>query len=170
MLDTLPLLNKIEFPAINRKKIDVLQINLGYRWNLQCLHCHVNAGPNRSEEMSHEVLSQTLNFIKTYGIKMVDLTGGAPEMHPEYIPLIKSLHKIGVTIIDRCNLTILNEPGYENLSTEMADNQVEIVASMPCYLEENVNKQRGNGVFESSIKALKNLNELGYGKKTDRLS
>ena len=170
MLDTLPLLNKISFPVIKRKKINILQINLGYRCNQQCLHCHVNAGPNRSEEMSHEVLSQTLNFIKTYRIKMVDLTGGAPEMHPEYIPLIKSLHKNGVTIIDRCNLTILNEPGYENLSREMANNQVEIVASMPCYLEENVNKQRGNGVFESSIKALINLNKLGYGKKDSALT
>jgi len=170
MLDTLPLLNKISFPVIKRKKINILQINLGYRCNQQCLHCHVNAGPNRSEEMSHEVLSQTLNFIKTYRIKMVDLTGGAPEMHPEYIPLIKSLHKSGVTIIDRCNLTILNEPGYENLAKEMANNQVEIIASMPCYLEENVNKQRGNGVFESSIKALINLNKLGYGKKDSALT
>ncbi|MCK5647744.1 MAG: arsenosugar biosynthesis radical SAM protein ArsS [Gammaproteobacteria bacterium] len=169
MLETLPLLNKIPFPGINRKKIDILQINLGYRCNQQCLHCHVNAGPNRSEEMSHEVLLQTLDFIKTNQIKMVDLTGGAPEMHPQYLYLIKTLYKLGVRVIDRCNLTILNEPGYENLSEELASNQVEIVASMPCYLEENVNKQRGNGVFESSIKALKTLNQLGYGKKDSPL-
>ena len=169
MLDTLPLLNKISFPEINRKKIDILQINLGYRCNQQCLHCHVNAGPNRSEEMSHEVLLQTLDFIKTYQIKMVDLTGGAPEMHPEYTYLIEALYKTGVKVIDRCNLTILNEPGYENLAEKLAENQVEIMASMPCYLEENVNKQRGNGVFESSIKALKKLNQLGYGKKDSPL-
>lgn len=169
MLDTLPLLNKISFPVINRKKIDILQINLGYRCNQQCLHCHVNAGPKRSEEMSHEVLLQTLDFIKTYQIKMVDLTGGAPEMHPEYTYLIEALYNIGVKVIDRCNLTILNEPGYENLAENLAENQVEIMASMPCYLEENVNKQRGNGVFESSIKALKKLNQLGYGKKDSPL-
>ena len=169
MLDTLPLLNKIPFPAINRKKIDILQINLGYRCNQQCLHCHVNAGPNRSEEMSHEVLLQTLDFIKNYQIKIVDLTGGAPEMHPEYTYLIEVLHNLDVKVIDRCNLTILNEPGYENLAEKLAENQVEIMASMPCYLEENVNKQRGNGVFESSIKALKKLNQLGYGKKDSPL-
>ena len=164
MLETLPLLNKISFPAIKRKKIDILQINLGYRCNQQCLHCHVNAGPNRTEEMSHKVLCQTLDFIKNNRIKMVDLTGGAPEMHPDFIYLIKTLKKMGVLVIDRCNLTILNEPGYEELAQHMANNQVEIVASMPCYLEENVNKQRGKGVFVSSIEALKTLNALGYGK------
>lgn len=169
MLDTLPLLNKISFPAINRKKIDILQINLGYRCNQQCLHCHVNAGPNRREEMSHEVLSQTLDFIKKYQIKMVDLTGGAPEMHPEFIDIIEALNNIGVKVIDRCNLTILNEPGYEMLAEKLAENKVEVVASMPCYLEENVNKQRGNGVFESSIKALKDLNRLGYGNEDSSL-
>ncbi|MCW8930413.1 MAG: arsenosugar biosynthesis radical SAM protein ArsS [Gammaproteobacteria bacterium] len=169
MLDTLPLLKKITFPVINRKKIDILQINLGYRCNQQCLHCHVNAGPNRKEEMSHDVLLQTLDFIKCHQIKMVDLTGGAPEMHPEFIFLIEALYEMGVTVIDRCNLTILNEPGYEHLSEALAKNHVEIVASMPCYLEENVNKQRGSGVFESSIKALKHLNQLGYGKNDSSL-
>ncbi len=169
MLDTLPLLNEISFPEITRKSIDILQINLGYRCNQQCLHCHVNAGPKRKEEMSHEVLLQTLDFIEKYNIRLVDLTGGAPEMHPDYIYLIQTLRKMAVKVIDRCNLTILNEPGYENLALELAENQVEIVASMPCYLEENVNKQRGNGVFESSIKALQNLNELGYGKADSSL-
>lgn len=169
MLDTLPLLNEISFPVINRKTIDILQINLGYRCNQQCLHCHVNAGPKRKEEMSHEVLLQSLAFIEQHNIRLVDLTGGAPEMHPDYIFLIQTLHKMNVQVIDRCNLTILNEPGYENLAVELAENQVEIVASMPCYLEENVNKQRGNGVFESSIKALKDLNELGYGQADSSL-
>jgi len=116
MLETLPLLNKINFPAISRKRVDILQVNLGYRCNQQCLHCHVNAGPKRKEEMSHEVLLQTLDFIKANEIKIVDLTGGAPEMHPEYAFIITSLHDLGVKIIDRCNLTILNEPGYEYLA------------------------------------------------------
>ncbi len=169
MLDTLPLLNKITFPVISRKRIDILQINLGYRCNQQCLHCHVNAGPNRNEEMSHEVVLQTLDFIQKYQIKMVDLTGGAPEMHPEFIFLIEALYELGVKIIDRCNLTILNEPNYEHLPELLAKNQVDVVASMPCYLEENVNKQRGSGVFESSIKALKKLNQLGYGKSESPL-
>ncbi|MCU7940226.1 MAG: arsenosugar biosynthesis radical SAM protein ArsS [gamma proteobacterium symbiont of Bathyaustriella thionipta] len=169
MLDTLPFLNKITFPAINRKSINILQINLGYRCNQQCLHCHVNAGPNRSEEMSHEVLIQTLEFIKINHIKVVDLTGGAPEMHPDFIYLIKTLRNWAVKVINRCNLTILNEPGYEAIAQSLADNQVEVVASMPCYLEENVNKQRGNGVFESSITALKKLNQLGYGDKGSSL-
>lgn len=169
MLDTLPLLNKISFPAISRKKINILQINLGYRCNQQCLHCHVNAGPNRREEMSHEVLMQTLDFIKAHEIQIVDLTGGAPEMHPEFFELIEALHQLGVKIIDRCNLTILNESGYEMLPEKLAENQVEIVASMPCYLEENVNKQRGSGVFKSSIEALKRLNQLGYGKQGSSL-
>ena len=164
MLDTLPLLNKISFPTIHRKQVNILQINLGYRCNQQCLHCHVNAGPNRTEEMSHDVLLQTLSFIKKNQIKVVDLTGGAPEMHPEFYDLLDALKELNVKVIDRCNLTILNEPGYETLSEKLAENQVEIVASMPCYMEDNVNKQRGNGVFESSIEALKKLNHLGYGK------
>ncbi|MDX2504317.1 MAG: arsenosugar biosynthesis radical SAM protein ArsS [Gammaproteobacteria bacterium] len=170
MLETLPLLNNISFPAINRKKIDILQINLGYRCNQQCQHCHVNAGPNRREEMSHEVLSQTLEFIKNNQIRMVDLTGGAPEMHPDFVMLIETLHHMGVTVIDRCNLTILNEPGYENLARQLAKNHVEIVASMPCYIEDNVNKQRGKGVFKSSIEALKTLNRLGYGQQDSQLT
>ena len=170
MLDTLPLLNKISFPAINRKQIDILQVNLGYRCNQQCQHCHVNAGPSRKEEMSHEVLAQTLTFIKSNDIKVVDLTGGAPEMHPEFGYLIEVLHDMGVKIIDRCNLTILTEPGYENLAEKLAGNHVEIVASMPCYIEENVNKQRGKGVFKSSIEALKKLNQMGYGQQESPLT
>jgi len=129
MLDTLHLLKKIPFPAIHRKNIDILQINLGYRCNQQCLHCHVNAGPKRTEEMSNEVILQIINFVKLNSIRCVDLTGGAPEMHPDFIFLIQTLHKMGVAIIDRCNLTILNEPGYENVAEKLAENQVQIVAS-----------------------------------------
>lgn len=170
MLDTLPLLNKISFPEINRKRVDILQVNLGYRCNQQCQHCHVNAGPSRTEKMSHEVLAQTLEFIKNNQIKIVDLTGGAPEMHPEFVSLIETLRDLDVKVIDRCNLTILNEPGYESLAEALANNQVEIVASMPCYMKKNVNKQRGRGVFESSIEALKKLNYLGYGQPGNPLS
>lgn len=169
MLDTLHLLKEISFPAIKRRNIAVLQINLGYRCNQQCLHCHVNAGPKRTEEMSHTVILQILDFIKNNSVAVVDLTGGAPEMHPDHLFLIKSLRAMNIKVIDRCNLTILNEPGYESLAASMADNQVEIVASMPCYLEENVNKQRGNGVFERSIKGLQRLNQLGYGQKDSSL-
>ena len=146
MIDTLPLLKKISFPAISRKKIEILQINLGYRCNQQCLHCHVNAGPNRKEEMSTEVLLQIIKFIKDNQIQCVDLTGGAPEMHPDFLFLIKTLHEMDVVVIDRCNLTILNEADYEHIAKHLAENQVQIVASMPCYLEENVNKQRGKGI------------------------
>ncbi len=170
MLDTLARLKKISFPSIKRKNVSILQINLGYRCNQQCLHCHVNAGPNRSEEMSHGVLLQTLDFIKKNNIVVVDLTGGAPEMHPDFIFLIKTLRSLNIKVIDRCNLTILNEPGYESLATSLADNQIEIVASMPCYLEENVNKQRGNGVFNRSIEALRQLNQLGYAQKNHSLT
>jgi len=170
MLDTLTLLNKISFPAINRKAVNILQVNLGYRCNQQCQHCHVNAGPSRTETMSPEVIAQTLMFIKNNQIKIVDLTGGAPEMHPQFVYLIESLHDLGVQVIDRCNLTILTEPGYEQLAEKLAKNHVEIVASLPCYMEENVNKQRGKGVFKSSIEALKKLNQLGYGQPDSSLS
>ncbi len=169
MLDTLPLLQKIAFPAIKRKNITILQMNLGYRCNQQCQHCHVNAGPKRTEEMSHKVLLQTLDFIKKNSVEIVDLTGGAPEMHPDFLFLIKSLRAMNVKVIDRCNLTILNEPGYELLADNLAEQQIEIVASMPCYLEENVNKQRGSGVFKSSISALNRLNQLGYGQQDSSL-
>ena len=169
MLDTLPLLTKIDFPAINRKNITILQINLGYRCNQQCQHCHVNAGPKRTEEMSHKVLLQTLEFIKKNSVEIVDLTGGAPEMHPDFLFLIQSLRAMNIKVIDRCNLTILNEPGYESLAESLAKQRIEIVASMPCYLEENVNKQRGSGVFKSSIEALLRLNQLGYGQKDSSL-
>jgi len=169
MLDTRPLLQKIAFPAINRKNITILQINLGYRCNQQCQHCHVNAGPKRTEEMSHKVLLQTLDFIKKNSVEIVDLTGGAPEMHPDFLFLIKSLRAMNIKVIDRCNLTILNEPGYESLADNLAEQQIEVVASMPCYIEENVNKQRGSGVFKSSISALNRLNQLGYAQQDSSL-
>lgn len=169
MLDTLPLLKKFSFPSISRKSVETLQLNLGYLCNQQCQHCHVNAGPKRTEQMTSAVLQQVLDFIDANDIQTVDLTGGAPEMHPRFTYLVKQLRQRNIRVIDRCNLTILNEPGYLHLAQFMADNQVEIVASMPCYLEENVNKQRGQGVFEKSINALQRLNHLGYARATGGL-
>ena len=169
MLDTLPLLLNSDFPAISRNKLEVLQANLGYKCNQSCKHCHVNAGPNRTEQMSLNTIKQLLVTLKTFDIKTLDITGGAPELNTHFTYLVDEACKIGVHIIDRCNLTILNEPGHENLAHFLAQHKVEIVASMPCYLEENVDQQRGEGVYQSSITALKKLNDLGYGKKDSGL-
>ncbi len=163
MLETLPLLDQRTFPAIQRGVLQTLQVNLGYRCNLQCLHCHVNAGPKRREEMVRETIEQVLTFIDKQGIKTVDLTGGAPELNGNFRYLVSEARRRGVTVIDRCNLTILQEPGMESLAGFLAQQQVEVVASLPCYLEENVDSQRGDGVFDGSIQGLLKLNELGYG-------
>ncbi len=166
---TLPLLEVTDFPAIQRGKLDTLQVNLGYRCNQQCLHCHVNAGPKRKENMTRETVDQILSFIKNSNVKKVDLTGGAPEMNPNFRYFVESARKLGMHIIDRCNLTILEEPGQEGLAEFIAENQVEVVASLPCYSQENVDSQRGKGVFEASIRGLKKLNSLGYGKEESSL-
>ena len=165
MHDTLPLLKNTDFPAIQRSRLETIQVNLGYKCNQSCLHCHVNAGPNRTEEMTRDTVEQILSFIKIQNIKTLDVTGGAPELNEHFKYLVNSAHSIGVHIIDRCNLTILNEPGHEGLAEFLAEHNVEIVASLPCYLEANVDAQRGNGVYQSSIIALKKLNDLGYGKE-----
>jgi radical SAM/Cys-rich protein len=169
MHNTLPLLKNTDFPAIRRAKLDTLQVNLGYKCNQSCLHCHVNAGPKRTEEMTADTIEQVLFFLKKKRIKFLDLTGGAPELNPHFKYLVNNARAAGVHVIDRCNLTILNEPGHEELADFLAAHKVEIVASLPCYLEENVDAQRGNGVYQSSIKALKKLNELGYGKQQSAL-
>ena len=161
---TLPLLEKTDFPSLQRSTLNTLQINLGYRCNQQCLHCHVNAGPNRTEQMSLETIEQILDFLDNSNIKRIDLTGGAPELNPHFRILVKSCRAMNVHVIDRCNLTVLEEPDQEDLAGFLADNQVEVVASLPCYLRDNVNKQRGKGVFELSIQGLQKLNALGYGK------
>jgi len=160
----LPLLEQTDFPTIRRGKLETLQVNLGYRCNQQCLHCHVNASPKRKENMTSESVEELIAFIKASGIKRLDLTGGAPELNPNFRYLVTETRKLGVHVIDRCNLTILFEPGQEGLAQFLADQQVEIVASLPCYLKENVEKQRGKGVFDSSLAALKVLNRLGYGQ------
>ncbi|HYE37365.1 arsenosugar biosynthesis radical SAM (seleno)protein ArsS [Methylocaldum sp.] len=162
----LPLLATTDFPPIARESLDTVQVNLGYRCNQSCVHCHVAAGPHRSEEMSREVIDSVLAFLKKQQIRCLDLTGGAPELNPHFRYLVESAREAGVArIIDRCNLTILEEPGQENLAEFLAGRAVEIVASLPCYLEENVDRQRGKSVFETSIRALSRLNALGYGQE-----
>ncbi|MGB5011015.1 MAG: radical SAM protein, partial [Candidatus Dechloromonas phosphoritropha] len=163
MLDTFPLLLRTDFPAIARRKPETLQANLGYRCNQSCLHCHVAAGPKRTEEMSWETMEMLLAFAGRHDIRTLDLTGGAPEMNPNFRRLVTKARALGLRVIDRCNLTILGEPGYETLAAFLADSAVEITASLPCYLEENVDKQRGEGVFQDSLEGLRRLNSLGYG-------
>ncbi|MEE9422544.1 MAG: arsenosugar biosynthesis radical SAM (seleno)protein ArsS [Gammaproteobacteria bacterium] len=166
---TLPRLQSSDFPVLKRGQLTTMQVNLGYRCNQSCLHCHVNAGPSRKEQMSRTVLDSVFRFIDSSGIETLDVTGGAPEMHPDFCYLVERMSKRGVQVIDRCNLTILNEPGYEAMAEFLAKHRVIVVASLPCYLEENVESQRGVGVYKSSMKALQTLNRLGYGKPDSEL-
>ena len=162
MLDTLPYLSPTSFPAIRRASVDTLQVNLGYLCNQQCLHCHVNAGPKRTEQMSRETVDMVLAFIDAQGIQTLDLTGGAPELNEHFRYLVTEARVRGVKVMDRCNLTVLLEPGMEGLSEFLAQYQVEVICSLPCYLQENVDGQRGAGVYDKSIAALQGLNQLGY--------
>ena len=166
---TLPLLQKTDFPAIRRRRLETLQVNLGLRCNQQCVHCHVNAGPRRTEQMSRDTVEEVLNFLQGAAVSAVDLTGGAPELNPNFRYLVTESRRLGLKVIDRCNLTILQEPGQEDLAEFLAEQTVEVVASLPCYLEENVDGQRGKGVFEKSIQALRQLNGLGYGREDSNL-
>ncbi len=161
---TLPLLEATDFPALRRRKTETLQVNLGYKCNQSCLHCHVNAGPTRTELMARDTVFEVVAFLKAAAIRTLDLTGGAPELNPHFRLLVESARTLGVRVIDRCNLTILFEPGQEGLAEFLAAQQVEITASLPCYLEDNVDRQRGEGVFSASIRALQKLNALGYGR------
>ena len=170
MHDTLPLLKKTRFPAINRTRLDTLQVNLGYKCNQSCVHCHVNAGPNRTEMMDPETLALIPQVLAARGLGTLDLTGGAPELHEGFRTLVRAARAQGVRVIDRCNLTILFEPGQEDLAEFLADQRVDVVASMPCYSAANVDKQRGEGVFDLSIAALQKLNQLGYGQPGSGLS
>ena len=156
---------KEKFPSIYKEPIETLQINIGYKCNQACKHCHVNSSPLRTEKMSNEIISLIPKIIDRYKIKTLDITGGAPELHPEFKNLIASLSTKQVDIIDRCNLTIFFEEGYEDLPQFLAKNKVIVTASLPCYQKDNVEIQRGLGVFEKSINAIKILNDLGYGKK-----
>lgn len=163
MHDTLPLLNKRGFPRLRRDTLTTLQVNLGYRCNQSCLHCHVNAGPGRTEEMSAQTIDTVLEFARRRGIAQLDITGGAPELNPHFRSLVTRAVALGIRVIDRCNLTILEESGHEDLAGFLATHQVEVTASLPCYLEDNVDRQRGKGVFDKSIAGLHRLNALGYG-------
>lgn len=161
---TLHLLTRTDFPRLERRAIATLQLNLGYRCNQSCVHCHVNAGPNRKEEMTHETIDAVIDFLAASPeITSVDLTGGAPELNPNFRRLVIAARARGLRVIDRCNLTILEQPGHEDLAAFLAAHGVEIVASLPCYQEENVDRQRGKGTFEASLKALRQLDALGYG-------
>lgn len=164
MHDILPLLQAGNFPAPIRGRLDTVQVNLGYRCNQSCLHCHVNAGPKRTEMMGLDTVDQVLALLRRSPVSALDLTGGAPEMNPHFRYLVESARDLGLRVIDRCNLTILEEAGYADLAEFLAGQQVEITASLPCYLEDNVDRQRGHGVFEASLRALKKLNALGYGQ------
>lgn len=161
---TLPLLQATEFPALRRRTLEVLQVNLGYKCNQSCVHCHVNAGPNRTEMMDSETLALIPQVLAARNLRTLDLTGGAPELNKGFRELVHAARAQDCKVIDRCNLTILFEPGNEDLAEFLAGQQVEIVASMPCYSLANVDKQRGKGVFDKSIAGLQKLNALGYGK------
>ena len=160
---TLPLMRHYGFPPVRRGRLETLQVNLGYRCNQSCLHCHVNAGPNRSEQMSAETVTDVLAFIEVAGIKKLDLTGGAPELNPRFRDLVRRARALGVHVMDRCNLTILEEPGQEDLGEFLAGEGVEVIASLPCYQEDNVDRQRGSGVFGRSLRALARLRAAQNG-------
>jgi len=165
MLATLPLLEQTDFPSLRRGRLTTLQVNVGYRCNQQCVHCHVNAGPHRTEELAADTAADIIAFLQRARlVDTLDITGGAPELNQHFRHLVQAARQMGKRVIDRCNLTILSEPSQEDLAQFLADHHVEVVASLPCYLENNVDKQRGKGVFHRSIEGLQQLNALGYGK------
>ena len=168
MLDTRPLLIATDFPPISRGRLDILQINLGYLCNMSCVHCHVNAGPTRTELMTREIVEQVLQVVDYFSVSCLDLTGGAPELNPHFRYLVSEARKRDCEVIDRCNLTVMREPGQEDLARFLADHKVTITASLPCYLEENVEQQRGKGAYGDSIEVLQMLNSLGYGREPDK--
>ena len=164
MQATLPLLIDSDFPPIQREKLETLQVNLGYKCNQSCLHCHVNAGPKRTEVMEWKTIEQLITFIESSPVRTLDLTGGAPELNPHFRDFVSAARERGLDVIDRCNLTVLFEPSQQDTARFLSDNKVKIVASMPCYLKDNVDRQRGDGTFDDSLKALRLLNTLGYGQ------
>jgi radical SAM/Cys-rich protein len=167
---TLPLLIETDFPALRRRTLETLQVNVGYVCNQTCLHCHVNAGPARTESMTRETAAQVLEYLAASGAATLDLTGGAPEINPHFRDLVRGARARGARVIDRCNLTILLEPGHEDLAQFLAAERVEVVASLPCYTPELVDRQRGKGVYEKSIDAIRRLNSLGYGAAASGLT
>lgn len=147
-----------------RRAIDTVQLNIGKRCNQACLHCHVDAGPQRTEMMAEHMMQQALAFARVAGAQTVDITGGAPELHPAFRTLVTQACEEGFHVMDRCNLTVLGEPGQEDLAAFLARQRVEVIASLPCYMEDNVEQQRGRGVYARSIAGLQQLNALGYGQ------
>ncbi|MEB3335048.1 MAG: arsenosugar biosynthesis radical SAM (seleno)protein ArsS [Cyanobacteriota bacterium] len=158
------------FPSLRRQHLQTLQVNLGYRCNQACSHCHVDAGPWRTERMDDETVDLVPRVLAARGLRTLDLTGGAPELHPRFRPLVARARDLGVEVIDRCNLTILQEPGQEDLADFLADQRVTVVASLPCHQAETVDRQRGRGVFARSLEGLKQLNALGYGQEGSGLT
>ena len=167
---TLPLLAATDFPPLQRRRLETLQVNLGYVCNQACLHCHVNAGPTRKEAMSAETAALVLRYLEASGASALDLTGGAPELNANFRAMVVEARRLGARVIDRCNLTVLFEPGQEDLAEFLAAQGVEIVASLPCYTPELVDRQRGKGVYETSIAALRRLNALGYARDGNPLT
>ena len=169
MKDTTLLLKTTDFPPIRRDRLETLQLNLGYLCNLSCIHCHVAAGPTRTELMSRSTMEDALAVAERFQIARLDLTGGSPEMNPDFRWLVAAAVDRGLHVMDRLNPTIMEEPGYEWVGEFLAEHRIEIIASLPCYSSDNVDAQRGNGVFAASIKALQHLNRLGYGAKDSGL-
>ncbi len=170
MRETLPHLLPTDFPAIRRRRPSTLQANLGYLCNIACLHCHVGAGPTRKELMDRDTIGLLLDYIDARGVGTLDVTGGSPEMNPHFRELMSAARSRGVHCMDRCNPTIIEEPGYEWVPAFLAEQRIEVVASLPCYLEDNVDAQRGDGVFQASIAGLRKLNALGYGQPDSGLT
>jgi radical SAM/Cys-rich protein len=166
---TLSFLLATDFPSISRRSFDTLQVNLGYRCNQSCLHCHVGASPKRTEMMGDATAALVLEVLRLHSVQTLDLTGGAPELNPVFRAMVREASALGIRVIDRCNLTILSEPGQEDLAAFLAQHRVEVTASLPCYAQTNVDRQRGTGVFERSISGLRQLNALGYGCKSTPL-
>lgn len=150
--------------SLRRRAVEVLQVNMGRYCNLACIHCHVESGPTRTEMMSRDTVDAVLRFLTGTEIPTLDITGGAPELHSDFDYLVESARNMNRHVMDRCNLTVIFEPGKDYLPEFFKRNEVELVCSLPCYSEENVDKQRGKGTFDSSIRALQRLNEIGYGQ------
>ncbi|MGN6720831.1 MAG: arsenosugar biosynthesis radical SAM (seleno)protein ArsS [Candidatus Binatia bacterium] len=155
--------------SLSRRAVDTLQVNLGRYCNLACIHCHVESGPSRTDMMSRETVDAVLRFLAATNIPTLDITGGAPELHRDFDYLVESAHGLGRHVMDRCNLTVIFEPGKDYLPEFFKRHQVELICSLPCYSQENVDKQRGKGTFNFSIHALRRLNELGYGQAGSNL-
>jgi radical SAM/Cys-rich protein len=155
--------------GLRRRAVDVLQVNMGRYCNLACIHCHVESGPTRTEMMSRETVDGVLRFLASTDIPTLDITGGAPELHPDFDYLVAASRRLKRHVMDRCNLTVIFEPGKDYLPEFFKQHEIELVCSLPCYSQENVDKQRGKGTFDLSIRALQRLNEIGYGQPDSKL-